>query len=86
LEYRLLLYSTPHAASGQFPIDHNGWQTTNTVFGCAARNFLLMHIVDVNLMLLASQLFHCFDGVFASLAGCAKDLDFVPHLTISFPL
>lgn len=79
LEYRLLLYSTSHAASGQFPIDHNGGQTANTVFGRPVGNFPLMHIVDINLVLPAGQLFHCFDRVFAGLATRAEDLDFVSH-------
>jgi hypothetical protein len=83
LSQHMLIYSASGTASGQFPIDHNGRQTTNAVLFSTAGSLMLMHIMDLDFVLRAHEL---LDGIDRFLTGCAsraKDLDFMFHSCVS---
>jgi hypothetical protein len=49
----------------------------------AAGDFMLMHVVNVQLVLCACQLFDRLNGLFAGVATRTVDLDFVFHIVFS---
>jgi hypothetical protein len=83
LQYALFDAAASTAAS-QLPIDNNGWQATDALFGCTPGDLLLMHVVDVNFVFFASQFFHSVNGIFASLATCTENFYLVFHPILPF--
>jgi hypothetical protein len=79
----VFIYSASGAASGQLAIDHNGRKATNAVLFGSTRSFVLMHVLDVDVMLRPNEFFNRLDRLLAGCASSAEDFDFVFHNFIS---
>ena len=74
---RLHASPAPGAASGKFAVHHYGRQTAHTVLFSPFSHVLLMHVVDVELVFRACNLFDQFDDLLAGHTPRAENLDFM---------
>jgi hypothetical protein len=84
----LLVRAAASAASGELSIDDDGRKASDTVLLGAARDLVLMHVVDLDFMVGARDPFDHFNGLLAGGAPGAEDFDFslVVHNLFSFAL
>jgi len=75
----VLVDSSPSAASGQLPINHDGRHTADAVLRRAGCHIVLVHVMNVNIVLWARQLPHLLDSVLTGRATRAENLNLVLH-------
>src|SRR5207249_6240009 len=77
LAQHVLVWPPSCAASGEFAVYHYGRQTPDSMVLCMSGNLVLMHVVNVEFLLLACYFLHEVNRLLAGCAPGAEDFNFV---------